>query len=77
LLASAAALHWWVRPAVASYGDLVQAAFHTHRFALYAALRLVPPKNAAEERRRGQAVSDYLRRGSDEAAYAFQHPSSP
>ena len=76
-LAAAAALQWWVRPAVSSFGDLVEAAFHTHRFALYAALRLPPPSNAGEEQGRGRTVTEYLRRGSDDTKLTFTHPSSP
>ena len=77
IVAAAAALRWWVRPAVSNYGDLVEAAFHTDRFALYTALRLTPPKDAAEERTRGMTVTEYLRSGSDDATLTFTHPSSP
>jgi hypothetical protein len=57
VVATAAAHRWWVRPAISDYGDLVEAAFHTHRFALYDALRLGPPANAGDEQGRGKELN--------------------
>jgi len=47
---------------------------HTHRFGLYTALRLPPPKNAAEEHSCGEAVTAYIERGSDDPTLVFDHP---
>ncbi len=82
---------WWVLPASAlvgfvayqgviaaaiTYGILVEAAFDTHRFLLYEALRLPLPSNAKDERKQGEALSDYLWRGSLGRGPTFIHPNA-
>ena len=59
---------WWVRPSGIAFGELVEAAFHTHRFALYEAMRLPLPTTAKEERERGEVVPRFIAAGSDDAS---------
>ena len=47
------------------YADLIESAFDIYRGDLYKALRWPLPRNPAEEREKGQALTAYLWRGSE------------
>jgi hypothetical protein len=58
--------------AARAYGDLLDAAFDLNRGALYGALRWPLPASPAEESRQGEAISEYLWRGSDQPTPIFE-----
>ncbi len=68
--------------AAAGYGDLLRSAFDLHRFDLYAALHWpLPPRWTAEKPApagqaitQGQALSQFLHRGSGVADVVYEHP---
>jgi hypothetical protein len=47
------------------YGDLIESAFDLYRITLYQAIRWPLPTNPSEEKELGEAVTEYLWRGSD------------
>jgi hypothetical protein len=63
-----------MRTSAEVYGDLLESAFDLHRFALYRAVGWPLPACPAEERGSGQAVSEYLLRGTAPATMRFQIP---
>ncbi|HYE13970.1 MAG TPA: hypothetical protein VD968_05975 [Pyrinomonadaceae bacterium] len=68
----------WAVAAAAAYGDLLESAYDLHRWTLYAALRWPAPRTPADEKAIGEAVTKYLRRGSDRAAPVFvNHGQAP
>lgn len=76
-LVAAVAIHrGWVVSSAEAYGALLESAFDLHRWRLYEALRLEPPSNAADERAHGEALTDYLWRGSDRETVAFGAPTA-
>ena len=80
---------WWALPAAlvialagyrlvlgsaAVYSDLLESAFDVHRRLLYEALAWPLPRTPAEERALGEALTQYLWRGSDEPSPTFTPP---
>jgi hypothetical protein len=80
---------WWALPvglviavagyrlvlgSAAVYGDLLESAFDVHRRLLYEALDWPLPRTPAEERALGEALTEYLWRGSDEFEPTFTRP---
>ena len=57
------------------YGDLLEAAFDLHRFALYEAMHFPSPKDTSEERKRGQQLTAYLFYGLVTETVTFQKSS--
>lgn len=55
-----------------TYGSLVESAYDLYRWKLYEVLRWPPPQTPAEERTIGQAVTEYLWRGSDTETLIFE-----
>lgn len=53
------------------YAALIQSAYDLHRFALYHALHWPRPANPAQEHAAGEALTQYLWRGSDRATSSF------
>lgn len=74
---SAVFAYWRAVDAAETYGDLLESAFDVHRKKLYEALRLPKPANAAGEQMCGQALTEYLLRGSDSDAIAFSDGIPP
>lgn len=74
LLSALLTYYWWVLSAAATYGDLLEATFDTHRTALYKSLRWPLPTNPVSERNTGQEVTQYLWRGSDQSIPNFCDP---
>jgi hypothetical protein len=74
LVAAAAVHRGWVVSSAEAYGALLESTFDVHRWRLYEALRLEPPSSAADERAHGEALTDYLWRGSDREAVAYVAP---
>ncbi|MBD3308979.1 hypothetical protein GF339_21410 [candidate division KSB3 bacterium] len=66
----------WILQAARIYGQLVEASFDIHRFALYESLHWPLPTNPAEERPRGKQLTAYLWRGSEEPKPEFTVLSS-
>lgn len=81
---------WWAAPAglvvavaayrilltsAAVYGDLLEATFDVHRRLLYEAAGWPLPRSPAEERALGEALTEYLWRGSDASAPIFRSPN--
>ncbi|MEI6104203.1 MAG: hypothetical protein WCP70_09685 [Methanothrix sp.] len=61
-------------PAAAIYGDLLRSSFDLHRFALYETLRLPLPADPFNEKKDGQGVTQFLRRGMHpDPKLQFQH----
>jgi hypothetical protein len=56
---------------IASFAELVEAAYDVHRLRLYTALRWPLPQNPADELVAGAAMTRYLWRGSDEETPTF------
>jgi hypothetical protein len=69
------AAYVWAIRAAGSFGELVGAAFDVHRRELYKALHWPLPRNAAEERARGRALTEYLWWGSDSRDVEFVTPA--
>jgi hypothetical protein len=65
----------WALSAAEVYGDLLEAAFDLHRFALYEALHFPSPKDTSEERQKGQQLTAYLFYGLVAESVTFQKPS--
>ncbi len=61
----------WAVVAAGAYGELLESTYDLHRWTLYEALRWPLPRNPAEEKATGEAVTKYLRRGSDRPAPVF------
>jgi hypothetical protein len=71
----AAAIHrGWVRSSAEGYGAMLESTFDVHRWRLYDALHLEPPSSAADERAHGEALTDYLWRGSDLETVVYVAP---
>jgi hypothetical protein len=81
---------WWAAPAglvvavaayrilltsAAVYGDLLEATFDVHRRLLYEAAGWPLPRSPAEERALGEALTEYLWRGSDASTPIFRTPN--
>jgi len=77
---------WWAAPigllvagvsyrmlvsSAAAYGDLVEAAFDIHWRLLYEALEWPQPRTPAEQKAFGEALTEYLWRGSDATTPTF------
>lgn len=58
------AQRWWVPQCAAQFGELVEAAFDLHRFAIYDSVRWPLPNCPAEELDLGRRLTSYLIRGS-------------
>ena len=71
LLASVAIYLGWVRYGAESYARSLESAFDLYRWRLYEALRLPLPTSPAIEPALGEALTDYLWRGSDRSAPEF------
>ncbi|OHV29152.1 MULTISPECIES: hypothetical protein [Pseudofrankia] len=57
------------------FGDLIEAAYDTHRTTLYTQLRWPPPTNPHQEHEHGRKLTTYLWRGSDDTTPTFTPPS--
>ena len=64
LVVAGLAYYVWMLAAAATYGDLLEASFDLYRPLLYQALRWPLPSSPAEERGQGEALTEYLWRGS-------------
>lgn len=62
----------WALSAAEVYGDLLEAAFDMHRFALYETLRFPVPKDTLEEEAKGKQLTTYLFFGEVEDPVTFQ-----
>jgi hypothetical protein len=58
-----------------AFGDLIEAAYDTHRTTLYTQLRWPLPSTPADEKAAGQALTAYLWRGSDHTTPTFTQPN--
>jgi hypothetical protein len=58
--------------AAMTYGDLLETAFDLHRFSLYEAMGLGRPKNNQEEKALGEALTEYLWRGTLPGELTYQ-----
>jgi hypothetical protein len=70
----AVALTAYFSPLLASaqtYGTLLESAYDLHRPLLYTALRWPPPRDPAQEREMGRALTEYLWRGSEDTEPKF------
>lgn len=65
----------WAVRAAEVFRDLVESAFDVYRVGLYKALRWPLPRNASEELLTGQALTQYLWRGSDDSSTVFVAPN--
>ncbi|MEV7969439.1 hypothetical protein AB0O34_26160 [Sphaerisporangium sp. NPDC088356] len=63
-LAGMSLAYGWLVTYARQYGDLVEATFDVHRWALYAALHWPPPLTPETEREEGTRLTAYLWRGS-------------
>jgi hypothetical protein len=68
---AAAAVWFWIPGRAETFGDLVDAAFDVHRTLLYRHLRWPLPTDPRDERVRGEALTAYLWRGSDDPEPTF------
>lgn len=66
ILVAAVAVRLWVPSRAEVFSDLLEAAFDLHRTLLYQELRFPLPENPKQERLRGQQLTRYLWRGSDD-----------
>jgi hypothetical protein len=64
LVVTLAAVLWWVPARAEVFADLIEATVELYRIALYRQLRWPLPKNPATEPERGEALTEYLERGS-------------
>ena len=64
----------WIVDAAMIYGDLVESTFDLYRTSLYKSLRWKLPINPTEERKTGQALTDYLWRGFTDPEPIFELP---
>jgi hypothetical protein len=76
LVAAAIVQRGWVVSSAEAYGSVLESAFDLHRWRLYEALRLELPTSAADERAHGEALTDYLWRGSDRETYVAPQATS-
>jgi hypothetical protein len=74
LAVCAAAVLVWIPVRAGVFGQLVVAAFDVHRTQLYQQLRWPLPVTPYDEKLRGQEVSSYLQKGSDDTAPTFTPP---
>ncbi|XGV97802.1 MAG: hypothetical protein ACAF41_02485 [Leptolyngbya sp. BL-A-14] len=74
LLSALFTYYWWILGAAATYGDLLEAAFDTHRIALYKSLRWKLPSQPKGEDKYGEEITRYLWRGPDELMPDFFDP---
>jgi hypothetical protein len=72
----AAAAYRLVLGSAAVYGDLLESAFDVHRRLLYDAVAWPLPRTPAEERELGEALTEYLWRGSDDPTPPFRRADS-
>jgi hypothetical protein len=63
---------WMVSIAI-TYGNLVESSFDLYRLSLYQSLHWPLPKNSAEEFQKGQQLTEYLWRGSNQIKLEFSH----
>jgi hypothetical protein len=75
-LAVAGLAYGWALAAAETYGDLLEAAFDLHRFALYEALRWPPPVEPDEEAAAGEHLTAYLLRGTAASGARFAPPGA-
>jgi hypothetical protein len=74
-IAVAIVSHRMVLSSAAVYAELLESCYDVHRRLLYEAARWPQPKNPAEERALGAALTEYLWRGSDRPTPAFESGS--
>ena len=72
LLVAFLAYHWSLNQAE-TYGDLLEASFDLYRFDLYKALHFPFPKNSQQEKKTGEAITQYLHRGFSRDPVFFKH----
>ncbi len=65
----------WALSAAEVYGDLLEAAFDLHHFALYEAVHFPSPMDTSEERKRGEQLTAYLFYGLVAEPVTFQKSS--
>jgi hypothetical protein len=71
---AATASWWWVPSRAELFADLVEATYDLYRSALYMQLRWPLPSTPAEELASGNALTEYLLRGSDAQQPRFTSP---
>ncbi len=64
----------WALSAAGVYGDLLEAAFDLHRFALYEELRFPLPEDTSVEKAKGEQLTAYLFYGLVDEPITFQKP---
>ncbi|MBW4661058.1 MAG: hypothetical protein KME15_20475 [Drouetiella hepatica Uher 2000/2452] len=69
------AYYAWMLEAAGTYADLLESTFDLYRPLLYQSLRWALPTNPLEERKLGEALTEYLWRGSDAAYPIFTQPN--
>jgi hypothetical protein len=69
------AAHRMVLSSAVVYGELLEASYDLHRRALYEAVRWPQPTSPADERALGEALTEYLWRGSDRPFPPFGGPT--
>lgn len=70
---AAAATVWWVPNRAIVFADLLDSAFDLYRFSLYEQTRWPPPTAPESEQEAGEALTQYLWRGSATADTTFVH----
>lgn len=63
--------------AAKTYADLLESSFDMYRADLYRQLRWPLPQSPADEREKGEALTRYLWRGSDQASPQFTREGAP
>jgi hypothetical protein len=66
--------YYWILESAGTYADLLESTFDLHRTLLYQSLRWTLPTNPLEERKLGEALTEYLWRGSDASHPTFTAP---
>lgn len=76
LLAAVGIYYSWILQAATTYGQLLEAAFDTHRAALYKALRFTLPQTLEEETPIGKDITAYLWQGARSERLKFDGSTS-
>jgi hypothetical protein len=73
-LAICVAAYWAALQAAGAYGDLARSAFDLYRFELYEQARWPLPPSSTGEETHGEALSEFLFRGTVKGDVQFAHP---
>jgi hypothetical protein len=74
LAVATAAVAFWVPYRAEVFGDLLEAAYDLHRFALYQQLRWPLPTDPMDEHSQGECLTEYLWRGGNDPSPTFTPP---